>query len=549
MKKTLITILSFTAIFLGWQMLPQEETLSLGGTLQVAGSTYTLAGSGISSTATSFTLTSFSIPQNGALINDAALSDTFYVTFEPGSRSRQEIASCTTVVQNAGGTATLSGCVRGLSPISPYTASTTLRFAHSGGSTVILSDPPQLFNQYGALANDEVITGAWTAITPVAALGIATKAYVDSVVNGGALTLDGIAMGATAGETFATGTIVYFDAANTKEWMKADASTAASAVGVQLGIAQGVGADGVAIPGGVLTRGYDSTQTGMTIGQTLYLSDTAGATSTSAGTNTVVLGQARTASVFYFDPIYGNIPTPNDVGIIVMNAGGTINGATLPVPVYASSTDSEVYAADANVTQKMKFIGFAVTNSTDGNAITIQTEGVVDGFTGLSIGEKYYLSDTVGTIATTAGTQEILTGIALSSTQVMIQKGQRFAAGTFQQADAGADETVSTTTIELGFRPSVIRMTAVMNTFNDTHISTGVYANGTNHSNWTAGDGATSAIGRSDVYTINLWDSAGTETWQGTIALLTDTGFSVSTKQKVVSPSVAYFVWEAEGEI
>ncbi len=139
------------------------QKIDLGaGTLPFAGATYNLAGSGISSSVTSITLQSLTIPQTGQEIVDADLSDTFYLTLEPGNRTKQEIVSCTTVTQNSGSTATLSGCSRGLAPISPYTASTTLQFAHAGGATVIFSDPPQLFNLYSAKTNDETIVGKWT---------------------------------------------------------------------------------------------------------------------------------------------------------------------------------------------------------------------------------------------------------------------------------------------------------------------------------------------------------------------------------------------------
>lgn len=127
----------------------------------VAGFNYYLAGSGVTGSNSSFTLQSLTIPQTGYLLQDSDFSATFYVTLEPGNSKKQEIAACTTVVQNANGTATLSSCSRGLLPFSPYTASTTYSFAHAGGTTVIFSDPPQLFNEYGAKANNETITGQW----------------------------------------------------------------------------------------------------------------------------------------------------------------------------------------------------------------------------------------------------------------------------------------------------------------------------------------------------------------------------------------------------
>ncbi len=137
--------------------------VQLGVTLPIAGTTYNLSGSGVSSSATSVTLQSLTIPQTSQPILDADMSSTFYLTLEPGNKTRQEIVSCTTVTQNSGGTATLSGCLRGLSPLTPYTASTTLQFVHSGGSQVIFSDPPQLFNQYASKTNTELISGSWTA--------------------------------------------------------------------------------------------------------------------------------------------------------------------------------------------------------------------------------------------------------------------------------------------------------------------------------------------------------------------------------------------------
>jgi len=331
LKSKLTIGITLLAVVLGAGMIFQSyQSPAVGAATQlVAGQTFFLAGSGISSTATSFTLTSFTIPQNSYAILDGDVSETFYVTLEPGSRQRQEIVSCTTVVQNAGGTATLSGCTRGLSPITPYLEDATLKFAHSGGSSAILSNPPQIFEEFGAKGNDEIITGSWTVPTPTASGGIASKSYVDGVVNGGDVTLDGIALGATAGETFATGTIVFFDLIQ-KEWMKADASVTASSTGVQLGISQGAGLNGIAINGGVLTRGYDSTQTGMTVGQERFLSDTAGETSASAGTIAIKLGIARTETTFYFDPIYGNVAylASNNTFTGITTFSGEVTGAS-----------------------------------------------------------------------------------------------------------------------------------------------------------------------------------------------------------------------------
>jgi LysM repeat protein len=167
----------------------------LGNSLPIAGNTYNLSGSGITKSATSITLQSLTIKQTGRLIVDADLPDTFYITAEPGSDNRQEIISCTTVTQNLGGTATLSGCSRGLLPFTPYTASTTYAFSHAGGTQVIFSDAPQLFNEYTAKSNAETINAVWTYNSfPIIATStalpttngqFATKLYVDNVGAGG----------------------------------------------------------------------------------------------------------------------------------------------------------------------------------------------------------------------------------------------------------------------------------------------------------------------------------------------------------------------------
>lgn len=170
---------------------------NLGGDTFIPGglATYTISGSGVSSSATSITLNSLTIPQTGQKLVDADFSDTFYLTLEPGNRTRQEFVSCTTVVQNAS-TATLSGCSRGLSPISPYTASTTLQFAHAGGTQLIFSNSPQFYNQFVAKANDEDITGLYTfntvlptsSLTATTSAQLTTKGYVDTIANQGAAT-------------------------------------------------------------------------------------------------------------------------------------------------------------------------------------------------------------------------------------------------------------------------------------------------------------------------------------------------------------------------
>lgn len=86
---------------------------------------------------------------------------------------------------------------------------------------------------------------------------------------------------------------------------------------------------------------------------------------------------------------------------------------------YLHLTTGKIFQSNANITERKKFHFFAISNSTDGNDITIQTKGIVSGFTGLTTGSKYYVQDD-GTIGTSMGTAEILVGIAISATQILI---------------------------------------------------------------------------------------------------------------------------------
>lgn len=185
-------VLISSALTLGlWFQVPEPE---LGTTNLIAGNTYNLSGAGVSSSATSITLSSLTIKQTGQKIQDSDLSDTFWITIEPGNNSKQEIVSCTTLAQGAT-TATLSGCTRGISPIRPYTASTTLQYTHGGGAQVIFSDPPSVFDEFAAKQNTAYITGTWgfqgtapTSTTCATDFELCNKTYVDATANAGAAT-------------------------------------------------------------------------------------------------------------------------------------------------------------------------------------------------------------------------------------------------------------------------------------------------------------------------------------------------------------------------
>lgn len=165
----------------------------------MSGQSFTL-GSSISSTQTTILLTAFKVPVTGTNITMATMGTSVaYGTIAPGT-SQAELISFTGVTQNGDGTATLTGVTRGLNKQYPYTESTSFKQPHAGQSIFILSDAPQVFNEYPAKVNDETIVGKFTFPTggsasaavvgvtysaPVADNEIATKKYIDDIAIGG----------------------------------------------------------------------------------------------------------------------------------------------------------------------------------------------------------------------------------------------------------------------------------------------------------------------------------------------------------------------------
>lgn len=229
-----------------------------------------------------------------------------------------------------------------------------------------------------------------------------------------------------------------------------------------------------------------------------------------------------------------------------LTAGETINGGTLPVPVYQNKTDNKFYACDGNDTAKMKFVGFAVSNGTNGNALLVQFSGIVDGFTNLDEGEKYYLSDTEGTIATTPGTYQVLVGVAISTTQLLIQKGVFRASGYGSFSDVGNANAQQTAVITCGFRPSVVRFHAYSGNY--VMVTSGVYLNGVSYGAHVGSSGANGSANNISG-AVGRLETPSTQHWTFTITDVTDTSFTIAATQNDNSPSVAYYHYEVEGHL
>lgn len=91
--------------------------------------------------------------------------------------------------------------------------------------------------------------------------------------------------------------------------------------------------------------------------------------------------------------------------------------------VYISAA-GKVSPADANVEVSSQAIGFATAAALATVAVSVQMDGVLSGFSGLTAGAAYFLSETAGGITTTppttSGAQVLLVGYATSTTKLHI---------------------------------------------------------------------------------------------------------------------------------
>ena len=225
------------------------------------------------------------------------------------------------------------------------------------------------------------------------------------------------------------------------------------------------------------------------------------------------------------------------------DAGETINGGTLPVPVYQNTADNEFYKCDANVSTKLEFVGFSISNGTNGNAMDIQFNGIVKGFSGLTEGARYYVSDTAGLISTSKGTYEVLVGIAISTTELLIIKAP--AEKLYKNGDTTKNAADASTTQNiahgLGKIPKKVRIKARVLLGNDQRVSETVY-NGTTQS-------SISYYGISASVVANTFTLTNTTTGNGTtVGVVTfDATNIIITWTKTSSPTGTYILlWEAE---
>lgn len=314
---------------------------------------YALSGNGVAASATSITVSNFTL-SDGTNITMSMFGDTGYATLEPGT-AREENISFTGVTQNANSTATLTGVTRGLGFTSPYTEDASLKQGHGGNTPLVISNSAPFYNELSGKDNDETITGKWTfetvpasTVQAVAGDDLVNLTQLNAAATGSA-NIDQLVVTGTAGEAVAAGELVYLDETD-NEWKLADASTSSTSDNVQLGIAQGAGVNGGAIANGVLLKGRDRNQSGLTQGDRLYVSDTAGEVASAAGTVEVEIGHAVSATEMDFDPKFASYTTKNQRDALAGTSGtpSAANKYVTDDDTSDSSTADEVVRYDGN---------------------------------------------------------------------------------------------------------------------------------------------------------------------------------------------------------
>lgn len=173
-------------------------------------------------------------------------------------------------------------------------ASSGFAKAHQVGASVQVTDWAALA-YITKILNGDVDLDSGTPIkydgTPAQTnpLALATVQFVLDTASGSTViafnpqTVDGV-----AGENLTDGDWVYLKESD-GQWYKTDASAAATSVGVKIGKCRATTTAEDPITGGVFISGAETEGT-YVAGQAYYLSDTAGALATSAGTNSVKVG-------------------------------------------------------------------------------------------------------------------------------------------------------------------------------------------------------------------------------------------------------------------
>jgi len=393
---------------------------------------------------------------DGTSITASDIGDYMTGTIDPGT-SKEEIFSIASggVTVNADGTVDITGVVRGLLDVQPYTTG-GFSTDHGAGAVVVFSNNPQLYNQMANKGNANTFTqqntfngfAPQTNTDPVNSNDLTRLSYVQALVLGTLTTIDVVVPG-TAGETIVDGNLIYLFTDN--KWYKCDADTASTVDNVLLGIAKGAGVANAQITNGVLLQGVDNAQSGLTGGQVQYASNTAGGISSTAGTTEVTVGIAKSATELYFSPrfnqqltedqqdaLLGTSGNPSNINRFVTDADTTGSGAVVRQSSLLTSkfggdgSDGALTVASGTTNIDLGGLAFVVKNYT---SISITGTGKVT-FTNSHANGTVIILKSQGNVTLTSSTTPMIDASALgaaggaSVVSVTAQNGTAGSAGT-----------------------------------------------------------------------------------------------------------------------
>jgi hypothetical protein len=139
---------------------------------------------------------------------------------------------------------------------------------------------------------------------------LATVQFVLDTANGGAVSFNATTIAGVVGENVTDGDWVYFDESDGK-WYLTDADITAKCLNVKIGKVRATTTSGNSVAGGIFVDGQETVAT-YVAGTTYYLSNTAGALATSAGTNSVIVGVGTNGGDLVFDTNQNYLPTAGE---------------------------------------------------------------------------------------------------------------------------------------------------------------------------------------------------------------------------------------------
>lgn len=241
---------------------------------------------------------------------------------------------------------------------------------------------------------------------------------------------------------------------------------------------------------------------------------------------------------------YGNFTSKNYNGA----TWGAGNGIFYARFILASG--SETYTAwktDSDSFPLSSFYGFANATIAAGATGNIVIEGVLGNFSNLTQGKEYYLSGTAGSVSETQGSYGSIVGVAISTTQILIQNTPKVASGidVFTM-----NTTVGDTRIyPVGFKPRIIYYEAGSGTASYGE-SKGIIRSASSYSciyNNLGSGTANANTNNSSSLVAAIVDSAMTVTKQATVGEFNEMSFSIPWTAPVNASVQVRIQWHAIG--